>query len=173
LYHARGAELLKKADIERAQLGWNSQPEPDQPEQQDEAAESEIDGHFPSDALAFARSPDTDEQKGRNEGEFVEGVEEEKIDRSERANRAGRDEKQARIEHTGELFDFRRDPDGGEGDECGKKDKDEAESIRAKREMDTVGGEEGLLADELESADPDVVGCKEIESEEQVRARAE
>ena len=60
----------------------------DQAEEQNETAEREIDRDLPGRGEAIARAPDADEQKGRNERELVKGVEEEQIERSERADRA-------------------------------------------------------------------------------------
>ena len=167
------AELLEEADVEGAQSFGHGEPESDQSEQEDEAAEGEIDGDFPGDALAFARTPDADEEEGRDEGEFVEGVEEEEVDRGEGADGSGRNEKQARVEHAGGFFDLRCDPDSGEGDERGEEEQHHAQSVGPEREADAVGGEEGVLADELESADLKIVGREEIKAEEKVRARAE
>ncbi|MFO0001599.1 MAG: hypothetical protein ACK559_10735, partial [bacterium] len=119
------------------------------------------------------RTPDADEEERRDEGEFVEGVEEEKINRSKGPDGAGGNEEKARVEHAGGFFDLRGDPNGGEGDQRGEKEENHAQSIRPEREADAVGGEESVLADELESTDLEVVGGEEVEAEKQVRSRAE
>ena len=57
----------------------------------------EIDRDLPGRGVAIAGAPDADEQKSRDQRELVEGVEEKEIERSEGADRAGRDEEQAGV----------------------------------------------------------------------------
>ena len=88
---------LQSAQVETAQFSRDAAVEQDQAEEQNEAAEPEIDRDLPGRGGAVARAPDADEQKSRDQRQLVEGVEEKQIERSKGADRAARDEEEAGV----------------------------------------------------------------------------
>ena len=132
---AGSGEGLQLGNVESALREGKAFVEADQPEEQDETADCEVNGDFPRRRLAFAGTPDADEQEGRDERELMEGVEKEEVERSERAVSAGRDEKKARIKLLLHFLNRRRDPDRGERDERGQQQKDQTQSIRSDEEL--------------------------------------
>ena len=80
MQHTGDGELIQFPEIKGTMTRGDADVEGDQADQQDEAAESEIDRRLPGGGLAVARSPDTDHQEGRDQGQFVEGVEEEDVE---------------------------------------------------------------------------------------------
>src|SRR5450432_1907204 len=122
---------LQRAQIEAAQLWRHAAVEQDQSEQQHEAAETEIDRHFPSRGEPVARSPDADQKKSRDQRELMKSVEKKQIERSEGADRAAREKEETSVEQGLGFFDRRRKPDSAEQDERGEKKHDETEPIGA------------------------------------------
>ena len=167
------AELLEKADVKGAQAFGHGEPETNESEKENEAAEGEVNRHFPSDALAVTRTPDADEEEGGNEGKLVESVEEKEVDRSKGADGTARDQEKARVEHARGLFHLRGDPDRGEGDERGQQEEDHAQPVGPERKAEAVSGEERVFADKLEAADLEIVGREEVEAEKEVGPGAE
>ena len=127
---AIGRDGLQRAKIKAAQCRRHAAIEQDQSEKQNEAADSEVDCHLPCGREAISRAPDADEEKSRNQGQLVKGVEEKQIERSEGANRPAREEEETGIKQPLRFFDRRRKPDRAEQDERGEKKHDQAESIR-------------------------------------------
>ena len=82
--------FLQGAEIKTARGLRHAAIKHDQAEQQNEASGRQIDRDFPGGGLPVAASPDSDEQKSRDQRELVKGVEEKEIERSERAHRAAR-----------------------------------------------------------------------------------
>ena len=68
----------------------------------------EIDRDFPGRGLPVAGSPNSDEQKCRDQCELVEGIKEEQIERSESADRAAGNEKQTGVKRAFVAARFRR-----------------------------------------------------------------
>ena len=66
--------------------------EPDEADEENEASEPEIDGDLPRGGLVVAGSENADHEKGRDEGELVEGVEEKDIGGAEGSEGARGDE---------------------------------------------------------------------------------
>ena len=85
---AGGSSCLQCANIETARRVGHAVIEQDQTEQENEAAERQINRDFPRRGDAISAAPNSDEQKCRNQREFVKGVKEEEIDRRESAERA-------------------------------------------------------------------------------------
>ena len=127
---------MQGAQIKAAQIRRHTAVEQDQSKQQNETAEREINRHFPRGSETVARSPNTNEQKRRDERELVKCVEEKQIERRERAHRSGRDEKQARVKCVSMLRDLAGEPDGGESNERGEEQHHQAQSIDAESEID-------------------------------------
>ena len=103
-----GRRGLQRAQIEAARRFRHAAVKQDQAEQQNETAGREIDRDLPRGGEAIAAPPDSDEEKSRDERQLVEGVEEKQIERSERAQRARRDEEQAGVERVLMLRRFCR-----------------------------------------------------------------
>ena len=65
--------------------------------QQDEAAETKVNRDFPSGFPIVARAAHPDHQEGRDQRQFVEGVEEEQVGRHKGAHGPGRDQQTAAV----------------------------------------------------------------------------
>ena len=63
---------------------------------------------FQAASVTIAASPNSDEQKRRDECELVKGVKEKKIERGERAHRARGDEKETGVKGVFDVVRFRR-----------------------------------------------------------------
>ena len=94
LHHVEGARAFGDGEVEVGEA-----------DEEDDAAEREVDGDFPRRSLPLAISPNADEQEGGDEGQLVEGVEEEKVLRRKRARRARGDEEDTGIEKIRALLD--------------------------------------------------------------------
>ena len=88
-------DRLQRAQIKTSRSDRHAAIEQDQTEEQNKAAEREINRHFPGGGVAVAAAPDSDKQKRRDQRQLVKHVEEKHIERRESANRAARDEEQA------------------------------------------------------------------------------
>src|SRR6185369_17689191 len=99
-----GREALELDKIESARDLGNRQVEVDEPNEQDEAPETQVDGNLPRGGKALPAPPQPDEQEGRDEGQFVKGVEEEQVHRGKGARRPGGNEQQARVEEAFPLL---------------------------------------------------------------------
>src|SRR5207249_11644141 len=76
----RGRGGLQFPNVKSSRGRWQTLVKQNQSDQQNETAEGEINCDFPRCDAAIARSPDSDEQKCRDQSEFVEGVKEKQID---------------------------------------------------------------------------------------------
>ena len=65
----------------------------------------EIDRDLPGGGEAVARTPDADEQKGRDQRQLVERVEEKEIERSKSADRAAGEEEETGVKEPLGFFD--------------------------------------------------------------------
>src|SRR4051812_22918257 len=72
--------------------------EHDQAEQQNETSGCQVDRDFPRRHLTVSRAPNSDQKKSGNQGQLMKGVEEKQIERGERSQGAGSDEKKAGVE---------------------------------------------------------------------------
>ncbi len=73
---ARGRRGLECAEIEAARRFRHAAIKQDQAQEENEAAGREIDRDLPRRGEAIPASPNSDEEKCRDEREFVKGVEE-------------------------------------------------------------------------------------------------
>jgi hypothetical protein len=110
----------------------------DEADEKDEAADAEEDRDRPGRAdAAFTVTEDPDHEKGRDEGEFVEGVEEKEIGRGEGSDRTAPDEEKREVVKTGTALDrrfLRRHKNRGDEDEGGEEHEDEADAVDSKSE---------------------------------------
>ena len=166
-----GREFLEVDEVESAQRFRHGEVEIEQADEQDEAAEPEIDRNFPRRRVPLAAAPNTDEQEGRDEREFVEGVEEEEIDRGKRARGSGGDEEQARVVERLTLFDLRRDPDRGERDDAGEQQHEHAEAVHADEVVQVPFRRDGRGGEKLKASLRFVVGQEREKREQELRGR--
>ena len=117
--------------------------EPDESGEEDDGAEGEVDGDFPSGFFAFAATEHSDHEEGGDECEFVEGVEEEEVEREEGAEGTGSDEEGGGIPQGFAAFGGFASEDGAEEDDDAEEHHNEAEGIgEAEGEMDGGLGED-------------------------------
>src|SRR6266404_4287587 len=102
--------FLQFANIERSLRRRRALIKQDQRDEQNETAEREINCDFPRRANAISRSPNSDEQKRRDQRELVESVEEKQIDRCESANGACGNEKEAGVKRALAVIDLTGEP---------------------------------------------------------------
>ena len=126
-----GGGCLQRAKIKTPRSLRDAAVEQDQTEQENEAAEREIDRNFPRGRLAISAAPNSDKQESRNQRQLVEGVKEEQIDRCESAKGAARDQKKTGVKSVFMLRDFAGEPDRAKRHDGRQQQHDEAEAIRA------------------------------------------
>ena len=101
----------------------------DEAGEQDDGAKSEVDRDLPRSRPAVSAAEDADHEEGRDEGELVEGIEEEQVGRGESPERAGRDEQRG-TEVKFLAADGRFPGEhGGERDDHGQQHHDDAHAI--------------------------------------------
>ena len=133
----RHRQRLQAGDAEGAGFGGDAEIERQQTDEQNEAAEGEVDGDLPGGGDPVAGTPDADKKEGRDERQFVERVKEEEIQRGERARGPCDDEHQARVVEARIPLQFlrmRRNPHSGQGHNGGEEQHDEAQAVHAERE---------------------------------------
>ena len=142
------ADRCKHAQIKAARGFGHAAVEKDEPEEQDEAPGREIDRDLPGGGVAVSAAPDSDEEERRDERELVEGVEEKQIERSEGAERAGRDEQEAGVKGVLVLAIFPVNQTAASVTIAVKQDHHQAEAVEAEDEVqmpicaDRDGGDE-------------------------------
>ena len=72
----RHGRSLQRANVEAARRDWNALIKEDQTDEQNETSEREIDRDLPRSRAPVPAAPDSDQQKSRDEREFVERVKE-------------------------------------------------------------------------------------------------
>ena len=103
-----GSGRLQRANIETPRCLGHAAVEQDQTEQENEAAKREINCDFPRSSNAISTAPNPDEQKRRNQRQFVKGVKEEEVNRCESANGTARDQQKAGVKARFDASRFRR-----------------------------------------------------------------
>src|SRR5215210_2839617 len=84
-------KLQELANVESALIERHALIQADKADQKNEAAEREIDRDFPRGKLPISKTPNADQKEGGNKRELVEGVEEEKVERSKCSHRTSSD----------------------------------------------------------------------------------
>src|SRR4029077_6592809 len=125
---------------EAPHAGRQTLVEKNQADQQNKTANGEIDRDFPGRAGAVAGSPNSDEQKRRNQRQLVEGVKEKQIDRTESADRAGRNKEETGVKRIFVVVDLPGEPDRGDGHDGGEQKHEQAQAVHAEGEMDSPIG---------------------------------
>ena len=104
---ARRSHFGNPAHVEGADILGHAKVETDQADQKNEAAEGKVNRNLPCRSLPVAGTPDPDKKKGRNEGQLVEHIEKECVNRCKGSDCTGGNEKQTRIKP---IPVFRRSP---------------------------------------------------------------
>ena len=160
-----------RPEVERPHTLGLDEIETDQPQEENKAAEGEVDRGFPSRRLPVARAPDSDQQKRRDEGQLMEHVEEKEIDRGERPDAARRDEQERGVEPVGVFFRRAGHRHRGDRHERGQQQHDQAQPVGSQRERDPHRGNHWHRGNELVRSLPGLVNREEREHENQVGDR--
>src|SRR6266487_3677597 len=107
---------LQRANVETARPDWHALVKQDQTNEQNETTECKIDRDLPSRRGPVSAPPDPDQQKRRDEREFVKRIKEKYVERSKRADRAAGNEKKTGVERVFVLVDLAGEPNGRQGD---------------------------------------------------------
>ncbi len=142
---------MQFSNIESAGSDGETLIEQDQPKQENETAEREINRDLPGRGAAISTAPDSDKQERRDESQFVEGVEEKQIKRSEGTDRAAGDEKQTGIERFFMFLDLTRKPNCRDRDDRRQQHHDQAQAIETKGKREVPFRQNRPRADILES----------------------
>src|SRR5207253_1601711 len=92
-----GSRRLQSADVKGACHFRHASVKKNQAEEENETARGQVDRDLRSRGITIPASPDSDQEKSRNEGDLVKGIEEEKIERGERSHGPARDEQKAGV----------------------------------------------------------------------------
>lgn len=136
--------------------------------EEDEATETEVDGDFPCGVLIVAGAAHADHEERRDEGEFVEGVEEKEVGGDEGTGCACGDEETAGVVEGVVGAACWTDPDGGEGDEDREQDHDETHAIDADVEADG-----GVVEDWADRGELECRGVTVVETEREQQSDGE
>ena len=159
--------LLQCSEIKTARGLRHAAIKHDQTKQKNETSGRQIDRNFPCRGLPVAGPPDPDEQERGNQREFVKGVEEKEIERSECARGAASNEKEAGIEGVFALRDFAGEGNGRERYDRGEEHHHQAQAIDAETKVDPPLAADGIGGGELKT------GLARLEGEIRERCRRE
>ena len=131
------SEQRDLGEVKRAVQRRKADVQADQSDEQDDAPDREINRDLPGGSLAvFAVAPDADQQKGGDQRQLVERVEEKQVKRDERADGSRRDEQEATVKRVFALFDFGCYPDGAERHHRSQQQHHQAQPVEADEEFE-------------------------------------
>ena len=123
----------------------------DQADQENDAADRQINGDFPGGALPIARSPDPDHEEGGNQRQFVKRVKEEQIERSKCSGGSGSDQEDTGVISVLSIVHLRRQPNRGELHDGGQEQECCAQTVDADEKLHIPAGDQGQGTRELVS----------------------
>ena len=160
-----GCQFSESDQIKRAFIDRQTAVQTDQTDQQHETAYRQIDRDLPSGGHpVFPVPPDTDQQKGRDQGQLMKGVKEKEIERDERSDGTSRDKEQAGVERVFTLLNLGSNPNRGQRDQRGEQHHHQAQSVQPDQELQIQRGddveermvERGAVSDALQQGDQKV-----------------
>ena len=141
-------------NIERA--GARLQIKRDQSHQRDERADAQVKRDLERGVvLLFAAAPDADHDERRHQRQFVEKVEEEQVERRERAEDAARHDQQQNVKLLLALLDLPRDTGRGERHDRAHQDQADIDAVHADVIADAQRLTQGSWSNELVAAPAD------------------
>src|SRR5262249_16891903 len=145
----------------------------DQPNQQNETANRKINRNFPGRPDAVAGSPNSDEEKRRDQRELVKRVKEKEINRGEGADCAGGNQKEKGVKRVLVVINLIGEPNRRGGNERGEQEHEQAQAIHAERKMNSPISRDNERADELESGGRSIKLDEESERDDQIQNRCD
>src|SRR5207249_7139267 len=145
--HGVCPEIIRDfAEIESSLVGRQLQIQRNQANQGDERSQTQVKCDLERCViLVLAAAPDANHDKGGDQCQFVEKVEEKQVQRRERAEDATGHDQEQDVIFFFPVLDFPGYAGGGEGDDCAHQNQADVDAVRAQPTMNAepIGAEQG------------------------------